>query len=164
MAVTGDNIIGANNQLPWSKQVGDLKLFKLITINHPVIMGYKTFHSMKCQSLVGRKNIVITSKKNLHNQINLTAENEVHYTSNFLKLINDYQNASHLFFIIGGASIYQLFYQAASYLYLTTMNKNYPGDCKLEQLNLNHWQQITSAKFENFKIVVYKKNNHVIST
>jgi len=56
-AMSQNNVIGKDNRLPWSVPE-DLKAFKEITSGHPVIMGRKTFESLK-GSLPNRKNVVL---------------------------------------------------------------------------------------------------------
>ena len=53
-----NNAIGINNKLPWYLP-GDLRYFKAVTMGKPIIMGRKTFDSLR-KPLPGRTNIVIT--------------------------------------------------------------------------------------------------------
>jgi dihydrofolate reductase len=57
-AVASNGIIGANGALPWRLPEA-LQHFKRITMGHPVIMGRKTWESLK-GPLPGRDNIVVT--------------------------------------------------------------------------------------------------------
>src|ERR1051326_4092414 len=57
-AVASNGIIGANGELP-GRLPEDLQHFKRITTGHPVIMGRRTWESLK-GPLPGRKNIVVT--------------------------------------------------------------------------------------------------------
>ena len=61
-AMDRNRIIGKNNALPW-KLSADLKRFRQITSNKPVIMGRKTFESIG-RPLPNRANIIITRDKN----------------------------------------------------------------------------------------------------
>ena len=45
VAVSNNYVIGCNNKLPWHLPA-DLKHFKEITTDHPVIMGRKTYESI----------------------------------------------------------------------------------------------------------------------
>jgi dihydrofolate reductase len=58
VAVAENGVIGRDNQLPWRIR-SDLKFFKTVTLNKPVVMGRKTFASIG-KPLPGRTNIVIT--------------------------------------------------------------------------------------------------------
>ena len=58
VAVADNGVIGAGNKIPW-KCSSDMKFFRETTMGKPVIMGRKTWESLK-QPLRGRKNIVIS--------------------------------------------------------------------------------------------------------
>jgi dihydrofolate reductase len=57
-AIGENNVIGKDGQLPW-KIRSDLRHFRALTLDRPVIMGRKTFQSIG-KALDRRTNIVIT--------------------------------------------------------------------------------------------------------
>ncbi len=60
VAMASDRAIGLNGTMPWHLSE-DLKLFKRLTMGHPVLMGRKTWESLgKWKPLPGRQNIVLT--------------------------------------------------------------------------------------------------------
>ncbi|NBT16368.1 MAG: dihydrofolate reductase, partial [Chitinophagia bacterium] len=59
VAAALDNAIGRNNDLLW-KLPADMRFFKNLTWGMPIIMGRKTFESMRSKPLPGRINIIIT--------------------------------------------------------------------------------------------------------
>src|SRR5437762_10467604 len=60
-AVAANGVIGRDGHLPW-RLPEDLKHFKRLTLGHPVIMGRRTWESLK-GPLPGRDNIVVTSQR-----------------------------------------------------------------------------------------------------
>ncbi len=58
VAMAADRAIGLNNTMPW-RLSEDLKLFKRLTMGHPILMGRKTWDSLG-RPLPGRQNIVLT--------------------------------------------------------------------------------------------------------
>src|SRR5665811_200097 len=58
-AIGENNVIGREGQLPWRLK-SDLKHFRKVTLNRPVIMGRKTYESIG-KPLKDRTNIVLTS-------------------------------------------------------------------------------------------------------
>src|ERR1041385_4015218 len=64
VAVSENNVIGKNNQLPWHLPT-DMKFFKDKTMGHCVIMGRKNYDSIpdRFRPLSGRTNIVVTRQK-----------------------------------------------------------------------------------------------------
>jgi len=57
-ALARNRVIGIDNRLPW-RLPEDPAHFKALTLNHPILMGRKTFESLG-RPLPGRINIVIT--------------------------------------------------------------------------------------------------------
>jgi len=60
VAVAENGVIGRDNKLPWRIK-SDLKFFKSVTMDRPVVMGRKTYDSIG-KPLPGRTNIVITRR------------------------------------------------------------------------------------------------------
>ncbi|MDE6831212.1 MAG: dihydrofolate reductase [Muribaculaceae bacterium] len=61
-AVTSTGAIGRRGDLICHIP-GDLRHFKELTMGHPIIMGRKTFESLPGGALPGRRNIVITTRR-----------------------------------------------------------------------------------------------------
>jgi len=59
VAAMGRNrVIGVDGGMPWHLPA-DLKHFKAVTMNHPIVMGRRTFESIG-KALPGRRNIVLS--------------------------------------------------------------------------------------------------------
>src|SRR5678815_3025228 len=58
VAIAENGVIGAKGTLPW-RLPEDLKHFKRVTLGHPIIMGRKTWESLK-GPLPNRENIVVS--------------------------------------------------------------------------------------------------------
>src|ERR1700742_1285458 len=58
VAVADNGVIGADNAIPWRLKT-DMQRFKALTTGKPVVMGRKTFLSLR-RPLPGRTNIVMT--------------------------------------------------------------------------------------------------------
>ena len=104
--------IGEQGKLPWHISE-DLKNFKSLTYNSTVIMGRKTWDSLPIKPLPNRQNIVLSTK----HQSSVTT-----YSS--FKRCYEELNKQQLekVFIIGGRSIYKLFFKYADYLHITNIN------------------------------------------
>ena len=104
--------IGINGKLPWHIS-SDLKNFKKITLNSIIIMGRKTWDSLPIKPLPKRTNIVLSKNK----QTSVTTYNSYDECIKSLKKKNVKK-----IFIIGGRSIYKLFFNDAQYLHITNIN------------------------------------------
>ena len=58
VAIAENGVIGAGNAMPWRLK-SDMARFKALTMGKPVIMGRKTFETLR-RPLPGRTNIVVT--------------------------------------------------------------------------------------------------------
>ncbi len=114
VATSKNNIIGINNQIPWYLSA-DLKFFKRTTINHPILMGRKTFQSIG-RPLPKRTNIIIT-RDLFFNASNCLI---THSIEEALELAEE-QNHEEIF-IIGGATIYEQSKKYWDRLYLTMVD------------------------------------------
>ena len=101
--------IGKNNAIPWNIK-DDISFFKVITTNCIVIMGKNTYDSLpeKHKPLKDRLNIVLTNSPNNYES---TSSNLIYtnYDDVFSIIENHIMSYSNVF-VIGGVSIYELFY------------------------------------------------------
>lgn len=142
VAATENNVIGKDNQLLWHLP-NDLKFFKNTTWAMPVIMGRKTFDSIKRQPLGGRFNIIITSQKDLQ-----PASGKIwiaHSTDHSLQVAaeTDCKEA----FVIGGGEIFREFMPKANKIYLTRVHAQLEGDTFLKDFNEADWNLRSSFDF-----------------
>ena len=114
-AIGKNNELGKNNDLIWRLK-GDLKFFREQTTNHKIVMGYNTFESLP-GLLPKREHIILT-----HKNIKIDGAkifNTFEGLTKYLATIDEDV------YIIGGASIYQLFIDIADELVLTEIDDEY---------------------------------------
>ena len=103
--------IGVDNKLPWHSSE-DLQNFKALTLNSTIVMGRKTWDSLKIKPLPKRRNIVLSSQK----------LNNVESYNSLDKLLNVLKDESCIY-VIGGAQIYSIFYSIADELHVSFINQ-----------------------------------------
>jgi len=118
VACSRNLVIGRRLDLPW-RLPDDLKRFKALTVNHPVIMGRKTFESIG-RPLPDRKNIVITRQKDF-------SLAEVESASSLAEAIELCGSAAEIF-IIGGGEVYKMALPQVNRIYLTLVEAEIEGD------------------------------------
>ncbi|MEO5501175.1 MAG: dihydrofolate reductase [Ginsengibacter sp.] len=136
VAASENNVIGAHNELPW-KLSTDFRYFKNKTWGMPVIMGRKTFNSLK-KDLPGRINIVLTSKKDW-NAVNATVVSEVEDAITQAK-----ESDAKEIFIIGGGQVFKQTMDIVNRIYLTRVHTVVEGDTYYPQINENDWKLVSS--------------------
>lgn len=135
VAVSGNDVIGYDNKLPWHLPA-DLKYFKNLTMGHHVIMGRKTYESIG-KILPGRVFVIVTRDKSY----TVPGATVVHSIEEAFKYCSE-NNESEAF-IIGGADIINQSEKLADKLYLTRIHENFVGDVYL-QFNMKLWKEINT--------------------
>ncbi|ERP91772.1 dihydrofolate reductase [Alcanivorax sp. P2S70] len=160
VAKASNNVIGRDNKLPWYLP-NDLKYFKQVTFGKPVIMGRKTWESLK-GPLPGRTNIVITRQPDYladGAKVVASLDDAVAMAEN-VAFIEGQEEAV----IMGGAEIYSLALPQADRLYLTEVHANVEGDTFFPEYDASEWQQIAREDFVaegpnpyDYSFVVYER-------
>lgn len=132
-AMANDHSIGIDNRMPWHLPA-DLKHFKSVTLNKPVIMGRRTFESLG-RALPQRTNIVITTQKDFIAPGCLI----VHDLNDAIKAAG---NADEIM-IIGGGKLYQETLKIADRMYLTFIDLDTKGDTFFPKYKEDEWQEIS---------------------
>jgi len=117
LARASNGVIGKDGKLPWHLPA-DLRHFKQLTQNAPMIMGRKTFESLP-GLLPNRRHIVLTRRKDWSED----GAEVVHSVEEALKRAN----APHVS-VIGGAEMYALFLPHADRIELTEVHLDAAGD------------------------------------
>lgn len=139
VAASRNGVIGANNKLPWHLPA-DLKRFKQLTMNHPILMGRKTFESIG-KPLPGRTNIVITRQKSFK----CCGTTVAHSLEEALLICENEKET----FVIGGAEIFKRALPLADRIYFTRIEKDFEGDTKLFEIDLATWKETSREEFLN---------------
>lgn len=125
--------IGRENQLLWHLPK-DLKHFKEITSNHPVIMGRKTYESIG-KPLPNRTNIVISRKTDWFEE-GILIVGSIKEALKFAKKIDEN------IFIIGGGNIYEQTIELADKLEITLVNATLEADTFFPKIDEKIWRKI----------------------
>jgi len=116
-ARAANGVIGKDGTLPWHLPA-DLRHFKSLTMNKPMIMGRKTFESLPGM-LPGRRHIVLTRRE----KWNSGEAEVVRSVADALALAGEGEVA-----VIGGAAIYDVFMPLADRIELTQVHADFEGD------------------------------------
>lgn len=173
----GENrLIGRDNTLPW-RLPKDMRHFMAVTMGKPVLMGRKTFESMKA-ALPGRTNIVLTrdtawqrdGAKVVHDlQAGLDLAEQCCLPRNQKEDQKEgqqdgQQDGQREVMVIGGADIYALTLPIATRLYITHVHASPEGDVFFPEFDLSAWQCLSEERFaaddkhsSDFTIALYER-------
>lgn len=162
VAKSQNNVIGYNNDLPWSLP-NDLKYFKNVTDGHPIIMGRSTYDSLGRKPLPGRMNIVITKDPS-----QLKPRDDVLITNDLEGLF--YEKPEDETFVIGGSQIFRTCIPFADTMYITEVHTVIDTEGKEEEytffpeVDIEHWKEVSRECHEadekhsfDYDFVVYKR-------
>jgi dihydrofolate reductase len=117
-AVSDNDVIGRDNDLPW-RQSADLKRLKALTMGHHMLMGRKTYESVG-RPLPGRTIIVITRDPDF------TADGVL--VTHSIDSAIDLAALDDEIFIAGGAQIFQQSLHIADRMHITRVHTEVEGD------------------------------------
>jgi dihydrofolate reductase len=137
VAVADNGVIGADGAIPW-RLPSDMRRFKAITMGKPVVMGRKTFVSLR-RPLPGRTNIVVTRDPGF------SAAGTVVTTSLAEARVIAAGDAMRRFAteiaVIGGAEIYKQWMDIADRLEVTEVHARPEGDTSFPAIDATKWQE-----------------------
>lgn len=121
-----NNGIGYNGSIPWHSKP-DFKHFKESTMNHPVVMGFKTFESLNKKPLPDRFNVVYIPTGRM---VPADEGNGVVYMNDkdLNKFISELQRVETDVYIIGGVTMYEKFVSVADMVIKSTISGDYHCD------------------------------------
>jgi dihydrofolate reductase len=138
VAVAENGVIGANGGLPW-RLSSDLKTFRRLTLGKPIIMGRKTFQSLK-KPLDGRDNIVLTT--------------DPFFEAEGVSVVDNLPDAITLartlaltrggdeIMVIGGADVFRAALPRTNRIYWTTIHAKPEGDVSFPDFDLAAWTEV----------------------
>ena len=137
VAMARNRVIGAGGKIPWHLP-GELKMFKAITMGHPIIMGRKTWESIG-RLLPGRTTVIVTRQRGYHIQGAIVAAS--------LDAAIAACGATDEIFVIGGAELYAAALPGADRIYLTVVDADIEGDTLMPQFDLAQWRKQSSRAY-----------------
>jgi dihydrofolate reductase len=153
-AVAANGIIGARGKLPWHIPE-ELQHFKKLTLGHPIIMGRRTWESLK-GALPGRENIVVT-RTGGYEARGAAVANSLEAA---LALCADEPVA----FVIGGTQLFEESLPIAAGMVLTEIQRDYEGDTWFPKWNRAQWTESqreahTAPDGTRFDFVLYERTS-----
>jgi dihydrofolate reductase len=141
VAIAENGVIGAGNAIPW-RMKSDMARFKALTIGKPVIMGRKTFESLR-RPLSNRTNIVITRDADYRaaGAIVTTSSADAGAVARGDALRRSVTEIA----VIGGAEIYRQWLDRADRLEITEVHARPEGDTHFD-IDKAEWDEVARIR------------------
>lgn len=142
VAVAENGVIGAGGTIPWRLKTDQQRL-KAITLNKPIVMGRKTFESLR-RPLPGRTNIVVTRDPNYRapGAVVTTSFESAHAVA----LGDALRRSATEIAVIGGADIYAQWMEAADRLDVTEVHARPEGDTRFAAIDTQQWEEVSRVR------------------
>jgi dihydrofolate reductase len=160
VAVADNGVIGAGGAIPWRLKT-DLQRFKAMTMGRPVVMGRKTFISLR-RPLPGRTNIVLTRDADFRAAgavvtTSLADAGAVATGDALRRFVTEIA-------VIGGAEIYAQWMGCADRLEITEVHARPEGDTRFAAIDTAIWQEVARVRnpagpddSADFSFVTYRR-------
>jgi dihydrofolate reductase len=141
VAVADNGVIGAEGAIPWRLRSDMLRL-KAITLHKPVVMGRKTFVSLK-RPLPHRTNIVITRDGNFRSRGAVVTTSLA--AARAVARADALRRSAAEIAVIGGAEIYAQWMPFADRIDLTEVHASPAGDTRFAPIDATQWEEVARA-------------------
>ena len=155
VAASTNNVIGKDGSLPWQRLRSDKKHFRDLTLGHTVVMGRKTYESLRTpfKPLPDRRNIILTNQSN--------------YQAPGAEVIKNWEElglvvaTEETVFVVGGLAVYKLALPQAEKIYLTRVLREYEGDIIFPSLDPQIWtpkivQSVVQEEHDEAPMIFYE--------
>jgi dihydrofolate reductase len=160
VAVADNGVIGASGVIPWRLKT-DMQRFKAMTLDKPIVMGRKTFVSLR-RPLPGRTNIVVTRDAHFRSPgavvTTSLADARAIATGDALRRL-----ATEIA-VIGGAEIYPQWMPCADRLEITEVHARPAGDTYFAAIDAAVWEEVARVRNSagsddsaDFSFVTYRR-------
>jgi dihydrofolate reductase len=142
VAVADNGVIGSTGTIPWRLKTDQQRL-KAMTMGRPIVMGRKTFLSLR-RALPGRTNIVVTRDPNYRaaGAVVTTSFADARMVATGDALRRSVTEIA----VIGGAEIYAQWIDIADRLEITEVHARPEGDTYLAAIDFADWEEVARVR------------------
>lgn len=150
-AVAENGVIGDDGELPWPSIPVDRRQYRERVAGHPVIVGRKTFESMR-EDLPGAAQIVLSRTQRDY------AVPTAHHAGGVTEAeaVAESLGADRAY-VIGGAAIYDLFQPHVDRMVLSRVEGRYEGDSRYPDWDEDEWALLDREPHDRFTLEVWER-------
>src|ERR1700731_1852970 len=135
--------IGSRGASPWRVK-GDQQRLKMMTMHKPVVMGRKTFLSLR-RPLPGRTNIVVTRDAGFRGQGAVVTTSLA--DARAIALGDALRRSANEIAVIGGAEVYAQSMEYADRLEITEVHARPEGDTYFAAIDAAFWEEVARVRY-----------------
>ena len=160
VAVADNGVIGAHGAIPWRLKSDQARL-KAMTMGKPIVMGRKTFMSLR-RPLPGRTNIVVTRDGDFRGAGAVVTTSFA--DARAIARGDALRRFATEIAVIGGAEIYAQWMDGADRLEITEVHARPDGDTRFAAIDAAIWQEVARERHPagpddsaDFSYVTYRR-------
>ena len=142
VAVADNGVIGSHGTIPWRLKTDQQRL-KMMTMGKPVVMGRKTFVSLR-RPLPGRTNIVVTRDRTFRAAGAVVATSFA--DARAVATGDALRRSATEIAVIGGAEIYAQWMPYADRLEITEVHARPEGDTYFAAIDAADWEEVARVR------------------
>jgi dihydrofolate reductase len=161
-AVADNGVIGSRGAIPWRLKTDQQRL-KMMTMGKPVVMGRKTFISLR-RPLAGRTNIVVTRDADFRSPGAVVTTSFA--DARAVALGDALRRSADEIAVIGGADIYAQWMNIADRLEITEVHARPEGDTYFAAIDAAGWEEVARVRnpagpddSADFSYVTYRRRS-----
>ena len=159
VAVARNGVIGYEGDMPWHLS-SDLRMFRKLTMGKPIIMGRRTWQSLKKKPLDGRPNLVVTRDRTFNAPGAILVHSIKEAVAQGRRLALD--AGANEVIVIGGAEIYKSSLPLAGRLYWTEVKADPAGDTYFPDFDWSEWRQVHTESIKTSDKDDYAASFHIL--
>jgi len=145
-AVAENGVLGDDGELPWPSIPADKRQYRERTAGHPVVLGRRTFESMR-ENLPGSAQIVLSRSERTFDV------STAHHAGDVAEAVEvaaslDADRA----YVLGGGAIYGLFQPHVDRMVLSRVHGSYEGDTRYPDWDESEWELVDSEPHDRFTL------------
>lgn len=145
-AVAENGVIGRDGELPWPSIPADKRQYRERIADHPVVLGRRTFDSMR-DDLPGSAQVVVSRSVSAFDVPTAHAASGVDEALATLESFG-----ADRAYVIGGAAIYELFMPVVDRMFLSRVPGEYEGDTTFPEWDRKELTLVETTPYEAFTL------------
>ena len=146
-AVAENGVIGDDCAVPWPPLPADVEQYRARVADAPVVLGRRTFDSMR-EDLPGTHQIVVSRRlETLTEPTAVVAADAEEALALASERVSD-----DVAYVLGGATIYELFQPFVDEMALSHVDGQYDGDARYPSWDPDEWTVAAETAYEGFTV------------
>ena len=151
-AVAANGVIGDDGAVPWPPLPADVEQYRARVANAPVVLGRRTFDSMR-EDLPGTHQIVVSRRLETLTEPTAVVAADAEEA---LALASE-RASDDVAYVLGGATIYELFQPFVDEMALSHVDGRYDGDARFPPWDRDEWIVAAETPYEGFTVREWRR-------